>query len=109
ADRSPGLGTHVAVLAGDSLPGGGRGLVFAEGLFQSESIDQGHVVTAAAEAGLGDEAKLDRVSVDGASLLLGIGDHTVLIGVGEHALQLFVALGAVDRIEDAPLDERLPA
>ena len=75
----------MAVLTRFAAGGGGAGAVFAECFFQAEAVEQGHVMTGAAEYRIGDIGELLDLLVYLAARFLGVGDDPVLVGVVEHA------------------------
>ena len=59
--------------------------IFAERFLKPESVEQGHVMTGAAEYWIGDIGELLDLLVYLAARFLGVGDDPVLVGVVEHA------------------------
>ena len=85
-----------------------RGLELAERLLQAEAVDQVDVVAAGAEGRGGELERALDVGVDGAAGAAALGHDSVVVA-RDHALELGVAGGPVDRVEDVALGDRQPA
>ena len=96
---------HVAVLAGCAPVGGRRVLERAEGFFEPEAVQQGHIMAGAAETGLPELAGSLDTGVNLAARFVAVGDHPVLIRLRKNTFEFCVPSGPENRFDNVPLNQ----